>query len=518
MSLATTVRVPRALQLLTAASSAGARRRRDEVHRPCDVGGRQRLAVRPEEIAAQVERPREPVARHVPARGQRVALVRLHRPLVERHQDVEVERPHAVLGGRAGRRADRAWRSSSSSPRAGRRRACRRARALPAGAARRGTRRWLARGASGLILRMGDRSSRRPARVRLDAAPPPRSLARPRPRPRPRPRRRPVCARRRPPAGCERHGLHLSRPGGAPVRHARGSHPRPLRRRPGERRQPGARLDAGRRRARLGRGRRPSDAEIAWARETALGFAPPPADDSDGAERGGDARYDVYVCDLGAPGLGELAATVADPPGSGFSYIVVDNDYAPAEVAPLTTTGLDQLRISVAHELFHACRSARAAGACPAWLAEATAVWMEGEVAPPDVDREIYRVALGGAGTEQPYWRTGGLHEYGAWWLVAELERDASGLRSAPARAGAGARRRRSGRAPPARARGRWPPRAGRLLRAIRADRARRSARRAGAARAPHGTAARGRQGRPARRACGRSRCGCGGCRPAPAR
>ncbi len=164
------------------------------------------------------------------------------------------------------------------------------------------------------------------------------------------------------------------------------------------------------------------DAEAAWARETALGFAAPPPDDGDGAERGGDGRYDVYVCNLGAPGLGELAATVADPPGSGFSYIAVDNDYAAAEVAPLTTSGLDQLRLSIAHELFHALQIGEGRGRLPAWLAEATAVWMEGEVVPRDVDREIYRVALGGAGTEQPYWRTGGLHEYGAWWLVSELE------------------------------------------------------------------------------------------------
>ena len=50
-------------------------------------------------------------------------------------------------------------------------------------------------------------------------------------------------------------------------------------------------------------------------------------------------------------------------------------------------------------------------------------MWMEGIVAPPDVDREIYRVALGGAGTEEPYWQGGDLHEYGAWWLIAQLER-----------------------------------------------------------------------------------------------
>jgi hypothetical protein len=169
-------------------------------------------------------------------------------------------------------------------------------------------------------------------------------------------------------------------------------------------------------------------AETAWTRETALGFPAPPADDGDGAERGGDARYDVYVCDLASHDLGELAATVADPPGSGYSYVVVDNDYAAAEVAPLTTVGVDQLRVTVAHELFHAIQIGEAHGRLPDWLAESTAVWMEGIVAPPDVDREIYRVALGGAGTEEPYWRGGDLHEYGTWWLIAQLERERPGF------------------------------------------------------------------------------------------
>jgi hypothetical protein len=164
-------------------------------------------------------------------------------------------------------------------------------------------------------------------------------------------------------------------------------------------------------------------AEAAWTRETALGYPAPPADDGDGAERGGDARYDVYVCDLASHGLGELAATVADPPGSGFSYIVVDNDYAAAEVAPLATAGVEQLRVTLAHELFHAIQIGEGRGRLPEWLAEASAVWMEGIVAPPDTDRDIYRVALGGAGTEEPYWQAGDLHEYGAWWLIAQLER-----------------------------------------------------------------------------------------------
>ena len=166
-------------------------------------------------------------------------------------------------------------------------------------------------------------------------------------------------------------------------------------------------------------------AETAWARETALGFPAPPPDDSDGAERGGDARYDIYVCDLASHDAGELAATVPDPPGS---YIVVDDDYAAAEVAPLPTTGVAQLRETVAHELFHAIQIGEGHGRLPEWLAESTAVWMEGIVTPPDVDREIYRVALGGAGTEEPYWAGGDLHEYGAWWLVQALEQSHPGF------------------------------------------------------------------------------------------
>jgi hypothetical protein len=169
-------------------------------------------------------------------------------------------------------------------------------------------------------------------------------------------------------------------------------------------------------------------AEAALTRETGLGFPVPPADDGDGAERGGDARYDLYVCDLASHDLGELAATVADPPGSGFSYIVVDNDYSPAEVAPLKTTGVEQLRVTIAHELFHAIQIGQARGRLPGWLAEATAVWMEGIVVPPDVDREIYRVALGGAGTEEPYWQGGDLHAYGAWWLVEQFESEHPGF------------------------------------------------------------------------------------------
>ncbi len=162
----------------------------------------------------------------------------------------------------------------------------------------------------------------------------------------------------------------------------------------------------------------------------------------------------------------------------------------PAEVAPLTNSGVEQLRVSVAHELFHAIQLGESRGRLPEWLAEATAVWMEGEVAPPDVDREIYRVALGGAGTEQPFWQHGRPPRVRR--LVADL-----GARARPPRVrapSADARGRRAAMTIPTASRcSRAPMAAGVLSRrpscASRARR-RRSAGRQCAARAAHGASA----------------------------
>ena len=138
--------------------------------------------------------------------------------------------------------------------------------------------------------------------------------------------------------------------------------------------------------------------------------------------------------------------------------------------------------MTVAHELFHAIQIGEARGRLPEWLAESTAVWMEGIVAPPDIDREIYRVALGGAGTEEPYWQGGDLHEYGAWWLIEQLERAHPGfVRRLLALAATRGDDDPSGLQLLARALGEpAQPRGG--LRALRAHGARRSARRQGAA------------------------------------
>ena len=70
-----------------------------EVHRPDDVVRRQRLAVRPAQVGAQVVGERQPVVGCLPALGERVARVGPHGLAVEADQDVVVEGPHPVLGG-----------------------------------------------------------------------------------------------------------------------------------------------------------------------------------------------------------------------------------------------------------------------------------------------------------------------------------------------------------------------------------------------------------------------------------
>ena len=102
-------------------------------------------------------------------------------------------------------------------------------------------------------------------------------------------------------------------------------------------------------------------------------YLPPPQDTA-----GGDAAYDVYLKDL-SPGLfGETIPEGMPLPGAPneryVSHLVVDNDFA-----GLRTRGLDGLRITAAHEFFHAVQI----GAYGIWdtreyyFYELSSVWME---------------------------------------------------------------------------------------------------------------------------------------------
>jgi hypothetical protein len=114
----------------------------------------------------------------------------------------------------------------------------------------------------------------------------------------------------------------------------------------------------------------------AWALEVGvLGYQPPPPDQGvDGEE------YDVYLKEQSIA----YGYTYPDQYGpTTSSFIEIDNNFTNAIYAE--TRGLDALRVTAAHEFFHAIQFGYYQGADGIWWQEATATWME-EVAHPEVD------------------------------------------------------------------------------------------------------------------------------------
>jgi hypothetical protein len=106
---------------------------------------------------------------------------------------------------------------------------------------------------------------------------------------------------------------------------------------------------------------------------------------SDG-ERGGDARVDVYLANVGRQGLYGYASV---DPGQGaarrrHAYLVVDDDYAPSQFRGYDDP-LDPLAVTLAHEYNHVLQFAYDVYQ-EQWLFESTAVWMEDRVFPESDD------------------------------------------------------------------------------------------------------------------------------------
>ncbi len=127
-------------------------------------------------------------------------------------------------------------------------------------------------------------------------------------------------------------------------------------------------------------------AEQVWNTEIdTLGYRPP-LQDTTSADNGGDGRLDIYLNDLAPAGL-YGACTSDDPklptlgqPGVTWdvsAWCEIDNDYADPIYAGHTP--LENLRVTLAHELFNAVQFAYDFGE-DAWLMQATATWMEDEV------------------------------------------------------------------------------------------------------------------------------------------
>ena len=115
-----------------------------------------------------------------------------------------------------------------------------------------------------------------------------------------------------------------------------------------------------------------------------LGFESFPPDD--------DGIYDIYIDDLGSGAYGVNYLDIDDNGNNsgGSSFIKIDNAFEQGEYF---TTGLDAMRVTVAHELFHAIqRSYRAyptLNGSSNFLYEMSSTWFE-DIAYPDVNDYIY--------------------------------------------------------------------------------------------------------------------------------
>ncbi len=115
-----------------------------------------------------------------------------------------------------------------------------------------------------------------------------------------------------------------------------------------------------------------------------LGYRAPVAD----RRHGGDARFDVYLKDLGT-GLYGYCVPEYYKPGSrrvASGYCVIDNDFSAAQFAGRP---VDNLRVTLAHEFFHAVQFAYDFKDDP-WFLESTAVWMEERFADAVDDNRQY--------------------------------------------------------------------------------------------------------------------------------
>lgn len=122
--------------------------------------------------------------------------------------------------------------------------------------------------------------------------------------------------------------------------------------------------------------------EEVWTEEvTRMGFRAPLPDVPGGGRANPDTRLDVYIQDLGAEGLYGFCQPEA-PPGAMFfnvpGFCAVDNDFVPAQF-PVGANGLEALRVTAAHEFFHAVQFAYDV-AEDRWFMEGTAAWMEDEI------------------------------------------------------------------------------------------------------------------------------------------
>jgi hypothetical protein len=162
--------------------------------------------------------------------------------------------------------------------------------------------------------------------------------------------------------------------------------------------------------------------EASWSREVdQLGYRAPAADGT----AGGDARFDVYLADVSSEGYYGFCVPEAPVAGQTYlaqAYCVLDNDMLGFPMDPVSS-----LRVTAAHEFFHAIQFNLDA-AEDTWWMEATATWMEEQVAGDVNDNRQYLPVgqLGKPGVPLDTYN-GTLAMYGNWIFVQRLS-DAHGV------------------------------------------------------------------------------------------
>lgn len=123
-----------------------------------------------------------------------------------------------------------------------------------------------------------------------------------------------------------------------------------------------------------------STLHVVWEAEVGDYGYKPPLKDGSLPNDGPNSGIDIYLADIGEDGI--YGYCTNDNPKKGsrsqFAYCVLDNDFSQDDFAP-GTYGEDALRVTAAHEFFHAIQFAYDWREKKFFM-EGTAVWMEDEV------------------------------------------------------------------------------------------------------------------------------------------
>ncbi|MFC6287398.1 MXAN_6640 family putative metalloprotease [Nocardioides sp. GCM10027113] len=148
-----------------------------------------------------------------------------------------------------------------------------------------------------------------------------------------------------------------------------------------------------------------------WKREVGeLGYRRPLRD----GDRGGNAKFDVYLKDVGSQGLyGYCAPEPNQGEWSSQGYCVLDDDFARQQ---FQAPPRQSLKVTAAHEFFHAIQFAYDYGE-DRWLMEGTATWVEERVYDDIDDNRQYLPYGQVARPERPLDKfvSSGFGQYGNW-------------------------------------------------------------------------------------------------------